>query len=61
MTEAADRTRTFFTEGRPLPDAVQGRLGLEFIALGPKLFHVVPYRDPAHPKSRRQRRTGRPA
>jgi len=32
MTEAADRTRAFFNEGRPLPDAVRGRLSLELRA-----------------------------
>ncbi|HEX5068632.1 MAG TPA: squalene synthase HpnC [Vicinamibacterales bacterium] len=32
LTEAAGRTRAFFREGRPLPDAVRGRLGLELRA-----------------------------
>lgn len=32
LTDAADRTRGFFREGRPLPDAVRGRLGLELRA-----------------------------
>ena len=32
LTDAADRTRAFFREGRPLPDAVRGRLSLELRA-----------------------------